>query len=457
MCCVSTRFRLFGCLVGVLAVGTSAEAVTSKFTLKVVKFTRNNVTTTLNPPVAKFEARPGDRIEAEIHVSGWGPDLAPSGLLRTFQAQILGNTGVQSGQEGLILPVGWLAPFDPPVPIPCTLDSDCPEDFHHCDVVRGCRGRHACTTNADCTHPEYPVCFPVPGCAAAAHNPDSGAFINLNHPQWVHAGFGVVRAVDTSTLDYRWASTVQDSDGVIDGGVPKYCGTLLLQVSNDACGEFGFAFRSAGSFIADPSISPVTAIPALESLRINIPCPLAPVGCDPTNCAVDARIPHDRLNATPRIGWGPAADPIDVLFGGPTAGLTPSSFQVTQSGAGVPPTIVSATPVGNLVTIVLNRVITFRQHTCIRHIASDRRVCLGNMPGDTNGDGTSEGADVLALADELRGTFDPPMEIWQCDIDRNGMCEPLDFVSEVDVLNGESVFDVFKNPPFLVACPSNLP
>ena len=66
---VFSRSRLVLGLVTVLTAATGAEAVNSKFALKAIKFTRNNVTTTLNPPQAKFAAQPGNQIEAEIFLS----------------------------------------------------------------------------------------------------------------------------------------------------------------------------------------------------------------------------------------------------------------------------------------------------------------------------------------------------------------------------------------------------
>jgi hypothetical protein len=40
--------------------------------------------------------------------------------------------------------------------------------------------------------------------------------------------------------------------------------------------------------------------------------------------------------------------------------------------------------------------------------------------------GKADTVDILHLIDHLNGVFQPPMKVWQCDIDRSGVCGPAD-------------------------------
>jgi len=53
-------------------------------------------------------------------------------------------------------------------------------------------------------------------------------------------------------------------------------------------------------------------------------------------------------------------------------------------------------------------------------------------------------ADILRLIDNLNGIRVPPLTIWQCDIDRSGVCLPADIITEIDLLNGTNSFIVWN-------------
>jgi hypothetical protein len=80
-------------------------------------------------------------------------------------------------------------------------------------------------------------------------------------------------------------------------------------------------------------------------------------------------------------------------------------------------------------------------------------VCVGWLPADANGDGTSSPVDILAIIDNLNSRLEPPLEIWQCDINRSSLCEPSDILRLIDLLNGAGVYDSW-NGQSLPACPT---
>jgi hypothetical protein len=159
----------------------------------------------------------------------------------------------------------------------------------------------------------------------------------------------------------------------------------------------------------------------------------------PPNCAIDARYPTGPDGRTP-AGW----DAVEFTFNGvcDMSALGPDDFVST-----IPIDAVVAQ--GNVVTVQLARVIPAGEWTCIDHAASDTTVCIGSLPGDVGSDRTSNAADVLELIDELNTTRPPPpLEIWQCDVDRSGACIPADVLGVIDMLNAG------WNNRTLPACPA---
>ena len=75
------------------------------------------------------------------------------------------------------------------------------------------------------------------------------------------------------------------------------------------------------------------------------------------------------------------------------------------------------------------------------------------FPGDVDGNGTIELADMLTLADDLAATLDPPLANHQCDIDQSGQCGPADLLRAIDLFNGSEVYDAWLGRT-LPTCPS---
>jgi len=189
-------------------------------------------------PTNNVTASRGDIIETEIWLSCWGSEV---GLLRAYQATIKGSDAVVSGDAGLVLPVGWDAPIQF---IPCSFISDCP-------LGTTCSGGR---------------------CAGHHHFPGLGAFVDVNHENYLLRDFERISYVGFATLDYIFGGTATEITGATDAGQPKYGGTLLLSVSDDACGEFMFDFWGDGllasSVFGSPDPNTGTVVPSLQPLFI---------------------------------------------------------------------------------------------------------------------------------------------------------------------------------------------
>jgi len=102
----------------------------------------------------------------------------------------------------------------------------------------------------------------------------------------------------------------------------------------------------------------------------------------------------------------------------------------------------------------LSRPLIAGERIRITHKPSNTGVCLGFLPGDVNGDGTTAPADQLDLIDALNGVKKLP--IYSTDIDRSGVAAPADILALTDLLNGVGVGagGTVWNGKKLPACPS---
>jgi len=166
------------------------------------------------------------------------------------------------------------------------------------------------------------------------------------------------------------------------------------------------------------------------------------VETDPPNCAIDARQPCNPDGSNPQ-GWQAVELDLD------NAGLylTASDFDLTEEGDGVDgtaPSITSLEYAGwHTVNVHLSDVIEPGGWTTIKHIPTTETVSLGYLPGDVNGDAKAAPADILWLIDCLNGVRS--CEIWQCDIDRSGVCGSQDILRVIDLLNGAGVYEPWLN------------
>ncbi len=190
-------------------------------------------------PRNEITIRPGDVLTTEIFLSCWGSVLD---VVRTFQVSILTRDGAISGTVGTLLPVGWDAPVDP---------QSCP-----------------------CTTPPYLTCDPLGICTGTNFDPDLGAYMSVDRPDFIFQGFSGLVAVSPFYLGhYRYGGTTSFGDGPADLGLARYIGTLELLAGDTACGTFEFSFLSdiGYTFIANAAEPlPTYVLPQLQSLTIHV-------------------------------------------------------------------------------------------------------------------------------------------------------------------------------------------
>ena len=180
----------------------------------------------------------GQTVTFEIHASDWEPEL-----LRGVQV-VMDMNGFVSGMAGTALPLGWdRAPGDGHCLVtPCVSDAECPSEF---------------------TCMEGELIFNT--CNGPNHNPEPGAFIDTAHPGYVFNGHQVLTAMDHTC--YRYLNIVMNAAQSAEfTPPPKYVGTLVLVVSNDAEGTFTIGFEEDQCLFAygpEESVVPSTFSPGV--------------------------------------------------------------------------------------------------------------------------------------------------------------------------------------------------
>jgi hypothetical protein len=201
------------------------------------------------PPTTDVHVRPGDVIETEIHFSGWGGNIPE---LRLYEAKLRLRDAATSGTNGTLLPLGWDAPLDF---VYCARAADCPS--------------------------AYLICMPLSSgriCVGPNHDPDTGVFIATERPDFALFGLPGFFFVRDFSLNYVFVGVGEESIGNEDDGVPRYAGTLLLRVSDDACGTFTVpldeTLPAVGdyhvTFLGDPHSPPVIADLVSRPLVIHV-------------------------------------------------------------------------------------------------------------------------------------------------------------------------------------------
>ena len=164
------------------------------------------------------------------------------------------------------------------------------------------------------------------------------------------------------------------------------------------------------------------------------------VSSDPPDGAIDARQPHALNDPSTRFGW----DSVTMTFSDTMCSTVLTDFAVEVDPPGMAPVITNVIVDGADVTLNLDQPIPTKAWTTFTHLPSGGRTCLGYLPGDANNDGLTETWDFWGLLDHLNGVYSPPMEEWQCDTDRSGICTATDFERFFDLLNGAAGFDVWN-------------
>ncbi|MFQ5463091.1 MAG: hypothetical protein ACE5E5_10760 [Phycisphaerae bacterium] len=168
----------------------------------------------------------------------------------------------------------------------------------------------------------------------------------------------------------------------------------------------------------------------------------------PANCAIDARQPYEPDTPWLPLGWTSVTLEMDPDCD--AAIFVESDFSISVQN-GPAPQITGITATANVVTLQLSDAIPAGQWTCILQQDTGRQVCLGYLPGDVDGNGTSSPADILALIDAINGVA--PRPEYATDTNRSGTSGPEDILRVIDLLNGASAFDAWLDQS-LEACPN---
>lgn len=418
-------------------------------------------------PTNSLSVVPGDIITAEIYISGWSdPPLdGGTGELHLYQAS-LDPKSDESGSCGTILPVALGHPSEKPA----SIDIDRNDFVFHSNKV-------LCAVDVSSLRIRW-------GCVQ------------------FYGGQIAGRCQEGQEQGVPCSTKAQCPSGFCNDSFPHYAGTLNLQVGPDACGIFEFSFLAGAgyTFFGDESIR--STLPALEKLSLTSinQCPVGAccieaaqpecydnvcpqrcsgpgrrfggVGssCDnmeppcfhqaefhdtqPKHCTIDARIPFLHTQPTQRQGitsltWLFQDDPSSTED-------EASDFEITQIPDAPPfdPPVISTVRWGNhFIILDFDRPVQPNRWTCIRHVASNTRRCVGFLPGDANGNRTAAPNDILDIIDNLNSVRVPPLQLYQCDIDRSDACDPKDILTEIDLLNGTNGFPI-QNGRTLPPCPS---
>ncbi len=185
------------------------------------------------------------------------------------------------------------------------------------------------------------------------------------------------------------------------------------------------------------------------SLCTNLDCSISIVSSLPPSCAIDAAQPSEP------DGSATTGPTFEVTFNSSAAGLGPEHFSIVfRPVPAIGPGILDVLPGGDANTVVvrLNGPPVPGRWTCLVHNDSGTETCLGGLPGDVGGSGTSEPADVQAVIDCVSGAA--ACQLWQCDADRSGRCGPSDVLRVIDLLGGGEAFTRWAGVSLTAPCPT---
>ena len=164
--------------------------------------------------------------------------------------------------------------------------------------------------------------------------------------------------------------------------------------------------------------------------------------CPPPNNAIDARQPSDPDGLNP-TGWTSMQIPLHNYPGA----LEPTDFIVSVHTLLDPPAsapaITAIDPSEGTIRIVqFDTFIPPAHWTKVTHVDSDISACLGYLPADVSGDGTSGPWDILQIIDCANGVL--PCAIYQGDGDRSEEIDNQDVRRVIELLEGADSFEVWN-------------
>ena len=358
-------------------------------------------------PTNRVVAAPGSILTTEIFLSDWSPmgDHLSAYKVTIGTASLLGSLH------------GRLSPHDSYRP--CDNDSDCVDLGRPC-VAGRCGGDPADSDGVriDTSRADY-VFYPQPIILSVAAVPDARV----------------------------GATALHGGEYVRYDPPPKYAGTIVWDVSADACGVFTVSVEPLGTSLIDEARRPIEPW-RFEPLVVDVSAASCPpiLAASPLAGAIDARQPAEP-DGSRVAGW----DTVALHF--PDATIAARAADVTRYSArrscGIPDspvdldTVEVSVPDPEWVTVHFAQRISPANWTCVTYLPNDQETCLGCLPGDVNNDLTTDDADIETLIDCLQG--DRPCALHQCDIDRSGACAPGDILRLVDVLQGGDTYEVWRS------------
>lgn len=182
-------------------------------------------------------------------------------------------------------------------------------------------------------------------------------------------------------------------------------------------------------FFKTYQLDPGTSMPL--TVAVFVPSGPEIEGSTPASGSIDARQPTDFAGVNP-AGW----DSIQLDLSGDASGLVIGDFVITLDPPGAAPSITSAVPSGNSITLQLDAPIPTGAWTIIT--LDTQSVCLGYLPADVDQSLASNASDILRVIDCLNGI--ETCELYQGDIDRSGAINTQDILRVIDMLNGVAPF-----------------
>lgn len=140
-----------------------------------------------------------------------------------------------------------------------------------------------CTADADCVTAfgSGATCTVSDGAGLSC----TPGFIGFARPDYVFANVADLFGVDLRSLDYRYASSVAVAPPVVDPGSARYAGTLVLDVPREATGTFTIGLVSGmNTALVNEDFQNITPL-VLTPARISVTC--VPKSCDDGDVCTD--------------------------------------------------------------------------------------------------------------------------------------------------------------------------
>ena len=257
------------------------------------------------------------------------------------------------------------------------------------------------------------------------------AFIDEADPMWVHGGLHTIPLTDTRKAPgYRWLTVLLDPKEAPvhpQDGTKFYCGSVHLQVSPDAEGEFTLSFvkDTTVTGLLDEDNKQIAPID-YESLRIEVRSGVVRLNLtlvDPPEGAIDAR----QRRKGRASGW------TRLVFTADTGASTVPAFDFSVSDGTDAPTVVGGVKInGTRITVKLSGAISEGRWTNITYRPNGQRFRLGHLAGDVNNDGSADSADLFALVSAMSARTNLPT--YSTDINADGKTTAADISALIDLV-----------------------